>query len=302
MRQFALCAFMGSAFIGCATTPEVQQPTVAPGLTLNQLTTGEVAGTYLLGTDKLVFGAKLIEPGVVDAWVDVGGKTLTALAHVDSAAADLDGFMTADGASTSLTAPARDLLQKFGVEIGNQAGDDDFTPIDVLKRASGWWSQTSDNHQLQLEVLSDPNHGWHSLCGQVYQYVWGSHDCYAGGNWTPQTQRLAQIAYRWDDHSTLFCWNGAWTFDWHGGHTADYGPKFSSGCWSHCGAGCPGDSTNEVNSQDCLNHDECTTMHGTTTGDCNNEFNAAADDFLFSGSCGGTKLADQAYHPIGSCP
>ncbi|MDB4965146.1 MAG: putative lipoprotein [Myxococcales bacterium] len=301
MSRLTLCAFMLSGLAGCATSPTVQQEATAPGLTLNEAA-GVVSGTYSSGADKLVFGAKLLEPGVVDAWVDIGGKTLTVLAHPDAAAADYDGFATADGSTTALNDSARELLQQFGVEISERSGDVDFTPLDVLKRAAGWWSQTNDAQKLQVEVLSDPNHGWSSLCGSVYNYVWGTHDCYAGGNWTPQTQRLAQIAYRYDNATALYCWGGGWTSAWHGEHSANYGPKFTGGCWGHCGAGCPGSSNNEVNTQDCLNHDECTTMHGTTTGDCNNEFSNSSDDFLFASSCGGTKLADQAYHAIGACP
>uniref|UniRef100_A0A7S4VHX5 DUF8213 domain-containing protein n=1 Tax=Alexandrium monilatum TaxID=311494 RepID=A0A7S4VHX5_9DINO len=57
------------------------------------------------------------------------------------------------------------------------------------------------------------------------------------------------------------------------------------GCMGRCGAGCHRDGPMDRWTQDCLNHDTCSYMNGSTMGpfdsNCGDEFLAACDDYLF---------------------
>jgi hypothetical protein len=292
--------FLALLFAACAGPDET--PTFGDGLTLEE-GVGRVSGTFAVGTDVIRFEARQIEPGIVDAWAEIGGRTLTVISHPDRATADYDGFATDTGTTaTALTAADRALLKQFTNEIGPRVGNVSFTPLDVLYRGANWWTQVPDD-KIRLELLSDPNYGWTSLCSSVYQYVWGTHDCGYGGNWATTTTRMAQIAYRYNDVTTLYCVNNAWTSAQPANtHTADYLPKMTGACWGHCGAGCPADNCRQWNTQDCLNHDLCDTAHGIATGSCDNELAYASDDYTFAPYCNGTTMADQAYHAIAACP
>src|SRR5262249_55883168 len=157
-----------------------------------------------------------------DAWAELNGKTLTVLSHPERATADYDGFTSASGATaTALTQADRAILKQFVQQVGPMVGDESFTPLDVIYRAVNWWTVAPDD-RLRFELLSDPNYGWQSLCGSTYQYVWGTHDCGYGGNWASNTTRMAQVAYRYDDWTGLYCVNNSWTATPGNAHTADY--------------------------------------------------------------------------------
>ena len=55
-------------------------------------------------------------------------------------------------------------------------------------------------------------------------------------------------------------------------------------CKGRCGAGCPW-FADPAYTQDCLNHDACAGEEGQQLGVCSDEWNAAADDFLFAPDC-----------------
>ena len=56
----------------------------------------------------------------------------------------------------------------------------------------------------------------------------------------------------------------------------------ASGCWGRCGVACDGPP---VYTQECLNHDVCYAATGQLTGECGDEFNAAADGFFNGPNC-----------------
>lgn len=77
--------------------------------------------------------------------------------------------------------------------------------------------------------------------------------------------------------------------------TVQLGPCYNSNndCMGRCGPGCtfPPISTIQVFAQDCLNHDLCKRKTGNNFGPCQDEWNAAADDYLFGRDC--ARLRDQ---------
>jgi len=287
-----LCAVAGCGAQGAGGPTE-------EGLSVDDSVAGQITGTYVRGADTLSFEAREIEPGLIDGWVELNGLTLTVLSHPAQAVASYDGWL-ADGRDAALTDSGRTILRAFSQDLGSYVTAD-FTPADVLMRAANVWGDLSD-HTLTMEIVSDAAHGYTSLCSYIYTYVNGTHDCWVGGTGSAYNIRPLQVAYRGDGVNTKYCWSGAWTSTVHSDHSTQYGPKMAGGCWGHCGAGCPGSTTNEVNTVDCLNHDECTLMHGTAYGDCNNELSYASDDYTFAPSCRYTQAADAPYHPIGACP
>lgn len=145
--------------------------------------------------------------------------------------------------------------------------------------------------QRQSMVVRD-EHGrrrlaYDSACDKMNSYVAVTHDSWGHSRWDDKGTFFAYVSKdppcSTGDAATWFLKDGSWQC-----YEPDHDKNVEyayGGCFGRCGAGC-GDNGEGSYTYDCLDHDSCVRFgHSLTSFWCNDEFLAAADDYLFAPNC-----------------
>jgi len=225
--------------------------------TLTASQTGDqFTATFTGGSVQISATAELIGPENYAIEITVGDGTITALLDAQAlqtqiSAVTVDGgeFIVDAQSALSLKAFANALFENLPAMEG--LGD-------KVYRVSSLEAQHPVELPIETQVITSELslRGWTSLCSQMGQTVtvYFDYECKCG--WTGCKQ----------------C-GGSWT-------EPVGGPNGGDGCFAGCGAGC----SVSAYTVDCGAHDGCLNA-GYNDYQCLDEFNAAADDFLYAPSC-----------------
>ena len=280
MNRLGLAILLGVA--GCAGEP-AQQPEASTVTESLQIKVGDalISGAFTHGDDVVKFSAVETEGSVFDTTVELHGLTLSSLVDLGKGTISLDGFVTANGANTTLGDDDRELIGSFRRALDAQVPvrSGPMNVVEVLRGQVGHWEEWPSTLSLTAITVIDKDRSVTKLCGQIGSYVLASHDCNVCSGYNGQTN--CQVwAYIGDTgtSSTYYYHNGTWTTQAynHAVQPSEYGD-----CYGRCGADC---GSGHVYSQDCTNHDSCVRNgHSLGSAYCDDELASCADDAVASG-------------------
>jgi len=280
MTKFAaLVLALSTVTLACAGTPDdSKSPTAkSEGELQMQQTDTKVAGTWTLGSDKVVFESVAIGDEVFEVDLKVHGLVLDATIDFKNHTSSLDGFAAENGGDTQLLEEDHVVLDKFVKSLEVLGGEPSAHAM-LLRRVASVWSQTGSAMELERRVMGEEGRGYSSLCYAIGSVRNSSHDCWSGGWWGSKTSVYSYVGY-WT--SSTYYWRGYWSTDDydHGNWPTEYGQ-----CYGRCGGGCGSD---QDYTQDCHNHDNCVRNgHWVTSSWCSDELASATDDEMYAPNCG----------------
>lgn len=253
-----------------------------------------VHGTWTRGPDLVTFGAEEIDDtgSLVEITLELNGLTLVRLHDQEWKATVADGFATATGEDTHLTAADRDVLMAFLTALRQAGLDVETRTGDQLERAVDNWLMIREHHALDHELIDhreDRSHAPHgSACAQLnagyYYYathdgwhLWSSEWDHERGEWYVYGKYSSGNYY---PSSTWTYHHGGWTVGENPNHydVIDDGGVYMDGqCLGRCGESCDGNILDGWNSKgvftvDCMEHDVCVRSgHNMGAGSCDDE-------------------------------
>jgi hypothetical protein len=275
-------------------------PAATPGeLVISEASDSVIKGTFTQGERTLSFEGHGGATTGYDITVRLNGAVLTAANQAGGATHRLDGVAEANGGVIQLSDDDHALLDAFQKEMDRHtAGATRPFIQQQLLRLSALWSQYPSSLALKQEVSPDQERTFTSICSSYLQWRHANHDCDHGGDYAPGQFALASVGERWDTGP-----GGQTTHEffqdepfWHSSTFAHKGGAYIAGdCLGHCGADCPAGGSNQILTQDCLDHDQCVSgNHSSTSLFCDDEFTQAVDDFMNAPACPGTGIDPQS--------
>ncbi len=278
MTRRSLALVLGFALAGCG------QGGGGPA-TLN-VSLSSVTGSYDAHNTSVTFSSTARDGGYYDVVVALNGLQLTALVDPSQKVSELDGF-AAGGSETQMTDADRAVLVALGHSLEAQLDRTNVTG-DVLVRLVSLWSEHPDSLVLQREVLGDESHS-NAVCSTFDSWQYATHDgpwligC-DYDDWDANSTSIVYMGYRWDSANTYYWVNNNWTTATQDHHAYVYE---AGDCIGHCGEGCP--SGAQTLTWNCADHDQCVRNgHSIAAVSCDDEFVAAAADYIFANLCPGT--------------
>jgi hypothetical protein len=280
MKTSRVALILGLALAGCSGS--------GGGTASVSSTQNAVTGTFESHSTKVTFSSVARAGGFYDVTVDLNGLQLTGIVDPNQKVSELDGY-AAGGGETQMTDADRTILVALAHSLEAQLDRTNPT-ADVLVRLANLWSEHPDSLVLQREVLGDQSHS-NGYCANFDTWQYATHDgppWWLGGcgynDWDANSTSIPYIGYRWDSSNTFYWVNNSWITA-----TQDHQPYvYEAGdCFGHCGAGCP--SGTQTLTQNCADHDQCVRNgHSIAAISCDDEFTAAAADYVFANNCPGT--------------
>jgi hypothetical protein len=254
MRAFAAAALI-LVIVGCQDRQEDGESESALELTSHDERV--IVGTFAYAGSIVTFDSRVVGPDHAILQLEVNGVVLTADADFAGGTFVSDGHqgaLYADDLAALLA--LRDALMTYHPELaGSVHGRLLVRHADRMAEAPIGW--TLERHEIDLSEELAPHQGVVTTCGN------DGVTCLPGtGGYT----------YEYHDARSHAC-QASWTA---------YGNK-SSSCSGRCGMGCNWWFDDDF-TQDCLEHDRCTDLHGGSTTssnpDCGDEFWDADGDYV----------------------
>lgn len=262
-------------------------------LRIDKDTGGEIEGSLRADGVVVTFESRLDGAERVTVRVDVNGMDLDAHADLESDSRYLDGHgqaLSADGrrALTTLTAELEGYLRPQDHELPIQA--------DLLLRSVSYWSEAPVGWPLHYREVTKPNVG---MTRPVAAKLIPRGEAAGGETWTACSSTGCQRSDN-DGIGYIACGYGSNYGVWHDSaqhcfcrETRPLGCNRAAQCPGRCGPGCGLFGGWGIYGLDCAEHDRCCEVHGgclsPLDASCGDEYNEAADDFLFGwpncGSC-----------------
>src|SRR5262245_22354055 len=129
-------------FVACVDEEPIDQAPVigdsTPGETNVDITDTTATGTFNATDSQVTFGVEVVEPNVLDMWVDVHGLHLTLLVDTAAGVMEWDGYTAATGATTQMTDADRATLLELYHALDKYGNDHEH--LAILRRKIGNWA------------------------------------------------------------------------------------------------------------------------------------------------------------------
>lgn len=149
-------------------------PQLKGDFTSARLSDGGMRAKFVLDGTKVDIASNVAEDGLLDVQLEFNGMVLSAWIDAHRRVSELDGFATAQGGDTVLTADDRRVLLALTphLELATQDDNDD-----LLTRFVGVWAELPDSIALQRTVAADVKREAVNICPlfNTVQDVWHDH-------------------------------------------------------------------------------------------------------------------------------